>query len=108
MEREEELDYPAAVPDGMLTKQQLAARLRISVRHLEKLVRLGQIPRPVNLGRCVRFVGSAVNAWMIGGCPACASHDGSSTPADQAGENSVHPFLPEPINVSPPQVSDSQ
>lgn len=72
-----ESDGSTAVDDrthqAMLTKQQLATRLGISVRHLENLVRRGVIPRPVSLGRCVRFWDGQIQSWLAQGCPRAAT-----------------------------------
>lgn len=52
----------------MITKAQLATMLQISMRHLENLVRLGRTPRPVRIGRCVRFRVTDVDGWIAAGC----------------------------------------
>lgn len=41
--------------DSMLTTEEVAGLLKVSPRHVQNLVRNGMLPKPVNLGRSVRF-----------------------------------------------------
>ncbi len=55
---------PAFAKRAVLSKQELADQLGISIRHLEKLVIGGVLPQPLRLGRCVRFLRSDIEAWL--------------------------------------------
>lgn len=51
-------------PIGLLTKQEVAQQLRVSVRTVEVLTRNGVLPS-VKLGRCRRFLQSSVAKALI-------------------------------------------
>jgi len=52
-----------------LDAKSLAALLQVSVRHLRRMDAAGTLPRPVKLGRAVRWPVSEVRAWLAAGCP---------------------------------------
>lgn len=68
--------------DAKLTwsKDQTAAHLGISIRHLERLVSQGRMAPPLRLGRRIRFAGEAVRAWVAAGGGDSALPAGSKTP----------------------------
>ena len=47
----------------------LADRLEVSLRHLRRLDSAGKLPKPIRLGRSVRFAVAEVNAWLAAGAP---------------------------------------
>ena len=47
----------------------LATLLQISLRHLRRLDAAGKLPRPVKLGRAVRWPVSEIRTWLDAGCP---------------------------------------
>lgn len=47
-----------------LTLPDLAALMRISVRHARRLVRNGDLPPPLRLGRCQRWPRPLIDAWL--------------------------------------------
>lgn len=47
----------------------LASFLGVSERHLHRLRAAGKLPRPIRLGRCVRWPLEVIRAWMDAGCP---------------------------------------
>jgi predicted DNA-binding transcriptional regulator AlpA len=51
------------------TKREVAALLQLNVRSVERLDAAGKIPGRLNLPRAVRFLRSAVDAWLAEGCP---------------------------------------
>lgn len=48
----------------MIDRKELAGMLGISVRHLARLVRDGEVPAPRRLGRCVRFLLDDIERWL--------------------------------------------
>ena len=57
-------DYPLTV-----SAKDLAPRLGISLRHCRRLDRMGRLPRPVRLGKSVRWSLDEVMEWISAGCP---------------------------------------
>ncbi len=53
----------------MLTAQDVAARLQISVRGVWRQVSKGLLPEPVYVGRLARWPLSELKDWMDQGCP---------------------------------------
>lgn len=47
----------------------VASLLGISLRHLRALDASGRLPRPVRLGRAVRWNRAELRAWLDAGCP---------------------------------------
>lgn len=48
----------------LLTKEEVVARLKISERSLEKLVRSRRFPEPLRIGKRVQWVESVVERWL--------------------------------------------
>jgi excisionase family DNA binding protein len=55
---------------GMMDVRAVADLCNCSVRHVERLIATGRIPRPVRIGRLRRFNRAAIEAWIAAGCPA--------------------------------------
>ncbi len=55
-------------PPQLLTVQEVAERLRVSVRHVLKLRASDQFPKPVRLGRSVRWRESDIARFIELGC----------------------------------------
>ncbi len=49
--------------------QQLADRLGVSLRHLRRCDSAGKLPRPIRLGRSVRWPVAEIEQWMAAGAP---------------------------------------
>jgi predicted DNA-binding transcriptional regulator AlpA len=62
----------------LLSAQDLARLLNISVRSVWRRDSAGQIPRPVRIGRSVRWSRDEVAAWVRAGCPARVVWEGFS------------------------------
>jgi excisionase family DNA binding protein len=57
--------------DGWLIQiDELAAKLGVSVRHVQSLNASGRLPRPVKLGRSTRWRAEEIQRWLQAGCPA--------------------------------------
>ena len=54
---------------ALLDVRQVAALLTCSTRHVYRLTDAGRMPRPVNLGRLVRWRRAEIEAWIAEGCP---------------------------------------
>ena len=52
----------------LLAAQDVARLLRCSVRHVRRLADSGRMPRPVRLGRLVRWSRGTINRWIESGC----------------------------------------
>lgn len=53
----------------------VAELLAISERHVRKLNSEGRIPRPISLGRCVRWSVEELSRWQTAGAPDRATWD---------------------------------
>ena len=47
--------------------RQLADKLGVSLRHVRRMDSAGLLPKPIRLGRCVRWVG--IGEWLAVGAP---------------------------------------
>ena len=56
----------------LVTSDKLARLLNISKRTLMRLRSVGKLPRPVQLGRLVRWRAAEVHEWVEAGCPVLA------------------------------------
>jgi excisionase family DNA binding protein len=54
----------------LLTAAEVAKELRVSIRHVRRLADAGEMPRPLRLGRVVRWSEAELIRWIAGGCPA--------------------------------------
>lgn len=57
----------------MIDVAEVATLLKCSTRQVRRLSDSGRMPKPVHLGRLVRWLQSDVDAWLVAGCPACRS-----------------------------------
>ncbi len=57
----------------MMTADELAETLCVSKRQVWRLKAKGDIPKPVNIGRSVRWRRSDILEWIDAGCPAVSS-----------------------------------
>jgi excisionase family DNA binding protein len=53
----------------LLTVEQLAALLEISVRSVWRLVSARRMPLPIRLGKSVRWRRLEIETWITAGCP---------------------------------------
>ena len=67
-----------ARPDRLLTNRDLQARLRLSRTSIHFMVKRGEFPAPVQIGRARRWRESDVNAWIA--AQTAAGADGDSRP----------------------------
>lgn len=52
----------------LLTVKDVAEMLQLSTRTVWRMSERGEIPTPVNLGRCVRWNCAEIMAWIGSGC----------------------------------------
>lgn len=52
----------------LLTKQQVAQRLNISLRTLYRFIQTGEIPPPVKLGSLSRWRSDVLDDWIENNC----------------------------------------
>lgn len=55
-------------PLELLTKEQVAQRLNISLRTVYRLIQTGEIPAPVKLGKMLRWRTDVLDAWIENDC----------------------------------------
>jgi predicted DNA-binding transcriptional regulator AlpA len=55
--------------DRLITKAELASRLNLSTRSIDRKIEDGSIPRGIRLGGAVRWRESVIDRWIDGGCP---------------------------------------
>lgn len=53
----------------LLSPEEFARELRVSVRSLRRLVAAGRVPAPCRVGRSLRWRRSEVERWVSDGCP---------------------------------------
>lgn len=53
----------------LLTVKETAALCGVSSRQIYRLSDAGHMPRPVRIGRSVRYRAAEINEWVEAGCP---------------------------------------
>ena len=56
----------------------IAELLGCSSRHVRRLADSGAMPRPIHIGRLVRWRKADVDAWLAAGCPNCRPSKGGA------------------------------
>jgi excisionase family DNA binding protein len=64
-----EASKPADTPSELLDVNAVAALLGASSRTVRRLADWGRMPRPISLGRMVRWQRSVIEEWIRDGCP---------------------------------------
>ena len=64
-----ETEQSSVDPTELLMVGDLAHRRRISIRQTWKLKAEGSLPKPIRLGRSVRWRASDIAEWVAAGCP---------------------------------------
>ena len=57
------------VPIKLMTKEQLADLLGVTVRTVYRKWQAGEIPQPVKIGKLVRWTSPSILEWIENGCP---------------------------------------
>ena len=52
------------------TRDDVAGLLQVSLRHVAAMNSSGRLPRPIRLGRAVRWLADELHAWLEAGAPA--------------------------------------
>ena len=60
-------------PAPLLDRRALAALLKCSPRHVDRMRKERHVPQPVKLGTLVRWPREEIDAWIAGGCRPCQS-----------------------------------
>lgn len=63
------MDNDQLFQERMLDVQGVAELLACSTRHIYRLADSGRMPRPVRLGRLVRWRQRELEGWIEDGCP---------------------------------------
>lgn len=64
---------------GVYDVDDLAVVLGCSTRHVRRLADSGAMPRPIHLGRLVRWNKNTIDEWLAVGCPSCRSAKARAT-----------------------------
>lgn len=56
------------VTKELLNVREVSAALGVCSRQVWKMAASGQAPKPVRLGRCVRWRAGELREWIVGGC----------------------------------------
>jgi excisionase family DNA binding protein len=64
-----EASKPAEKPSELLDVNAVASLLGTSSRTVRRLADWGRMPRPISLGRMVRWQRSVIEEWISEGCP---------------------------------------
>lgn len=56
---------------GMYDVHDVATLLKASTRHVRRRADAGQMPRPVHIGRLIRWPQADIDQWIADGCPSC-------------------------------------
>ena len=56
---------------GMIDVDAVATLCDCSPRHVRRMADSGAMPRPIHLGRLVRWRRADVDQWLAAGCPSC-------------------------------------
>jgi len=62
---------PDAAATLLLDVQAVAVMVGCSSRNIYRLSDGGRMPRPVRIGRLVRWRTADIEAWIAAGCPSC-------------------------------------
>jgi len=54
----------------LLTPKDVEALIKVSPRKLRAMKSAGELPKPVMIGRLVRYRRSDIEKWVAAGCPA--------------------------------------
>ncbi len=70
---------PQAETARLLSVAEVASLLNVCERHVYRMADAGQLPRPLRIGRTVRWDRRALERWIDAGCPTIqprsATHD---------------------------------
>ena len=69
-------DTTAREPAALLDVRAVAAMCGCSSRHIYRLSDAGKMPRPLRIGRLIRWRRAALETWIADGCASCASRGG--------------------------------
>ena len=69
----------------LLNVKDLARLLRMSVRTVWRLRSAGRLPKPVRIGKSVRWSPETIEAWIDLGCPDRAAFEARSRTAKKEG-----------------------
>jgi excisionase family DNA binding protein len=61
----------AGPPTGTYDVDDIATLLKASSCHVRRLADAGAMPRPLHVGRLVRWRKADVDQWLAAGCPSC-------------------------------------
>lgn len=63
---------------GTYDADDVAALGKMSTRHVRRLADAGLMPRPIHIGRLVRWQKKTIDEWFAAGCPSCRPPKGGT------------------------------
>lgn len=60
----------------LITLEELAGILHLSPRTLQRKLSAGELPKPIRIGRSIRWQVTAIRKWIQDGCPIMKSSSG--------------------------------
>lgn len=78
-------DKSPLVRERLITKKELADRLHLSIRSIDRKIDEGAIPGGFKLGVAVRWRESVIDQWIESGCPRVTLSGSTKTAAGQSG-----------------------
>lgn len=69
MSREPTKDVGPTLSPLAYSASQLADKLGVSLRHIRRMDSAGLLPKPIRLGRSVRWPADTIHAWVKAGAP---------------------------------------
>lgn len=76
-------DLSSIEQPAMLTAADVATLVRCSIRTVYRLADQGSIPKPVRLGRLIRWPREPFERWIADGCPTPAGAKSSARQSSQ-------------------------
>ncbi len=74
MTEPQNIEFKRAVTQPLLIdSRQVGELLNLSTRTVWRLLSAGKLPRPVRIGRSVRWSRSDLETWIANGCPEISS-----------------------------------
>lgn len=59
---------------ALMDARDVSRRLSVSTRTVWRLLSAGQLPKPVRIGRSVRWRREIIEEWILEGCPVLNTH----------------------------------
>ncbi|PAY19090.1 hypothetical protein CKO51_13255 [Rhodopirellula sp. SM50] len=72
----------------LLSARSIAARLEVSQRTIQRMADRSEMPKPMKVGRLIRWDATAIERWIAAGCPAATQELNAKVPDQQDSKGS--------------------